>query len=157
MKKVILDFLDLSNDTLKNIYDFQVYDADKIILNYKNFTQEEISKKALSLASTWGKLMKLLHEDIISFQPETDDDKFWIRFENNEDGEIDNIECNTEEIMEIIQILNDVSGYESNNISFYIEQKVDDIITFRRKFRNAKGVGKRYFNQDVKIIENLIS
>jgi len=148
-----LNFLDLNNQTLKNILNFSVYDVDKVIINCKNFEIEELQQKILSLYNVLFKLSQLRYNneyDLFRYKPSNKDEEFWINCEIKY-GEI-NIIYNTEGIMDIINLLDDCISNEENMLYDFIENKIQKIIGYQKRIIR----GYAYFNINLKIEENII-
>lgn len=154
-KTKTIELINLDNEELKKIVKVNCYNADIIKILYKNFSQEEIENKIISMGNVLSKLAIYIYSDdpdINKFPIETEDEKFWIKAEYD-GNKVDSVEVNIDEVIDIIKLLNNTLEYIEdadikNALIDLVQLKIDETYMFRKHY----GKGKAYFNYNLTIV-----
>lgn len=137
-----INIKDLSDKTLKNILKFKPYDCDKVIIKINSkITMKDIENRVLELNKIHFDLIELLCCQGDSFPSYSDKyNNCWISVDVDDNGDIDSVLNNSEEISDVIRILMCALANEDLSVSIdeYMESKFNDVYCFRKKIYDEK-------------------
>jgi len=157
-----IDITDLSDYTLRNILDLNMYDTDTVIIKTREFNELHIKQRLKEMWNVLKEVGNILWEDVDLYEEEYQlwdkTKKFWIDVKFDKEGMYESVKCTQDDIYKVIAFLYEIHSWEGDPeeaVYEFITDKTNQVRNFRELVTNVDFT--RYFNPDLNIEFEYIS